>query len=297
MATLRKSQFDLATGKVWRQQTLADQIGVSPRQIEAIEQGAKSYLEPDILAKLANVFRLTTLERREFFALAAGVTAEALMLQPLAPAAILTPLLATLGVLQQPAYLHDGFFNIIALNSPMRAFFGIDQAYLTQLKDQAGANYLYALFAPASPLRTVLQHYWQPTARRAVARFRAFSLRYRPTDYFSQLFHQLCALPDFTALWQQTQQETDDLYSHVQVDEYCHPRWGEVRYLLTRTTTVTTYGNLYLVTLAPANANTLAAFATPATDQEVVEPLSPWPNPCLSSAGEFASESGWEIVA
>lgn len=93
VAELRKGQFDLSSGKVWSQQTLADKIGVSDRLIAALEQGVKSHLDPELLGKLAKVFHLTTLERREFFALAAGVANDDLMLQAAPPTAILATLL------------------------------------------------------------------------------------------------------------------------------------------------------------------------------------------------------------
>ena len=61
VAELRKGQFDIGTGKALTQQRLAQQLGVSPRLVEAIEQGSKSYLDADLLVKLADTFALTTL--------------------------------------------------------------------------------------------------------------------------------------------------------------------------------------------------------------------------------------------
>jgi transcriptional regulator with XRE-family HTH domain len=279
IATLRKSQFDLITGKSWSQQVLADKIGVSDRLIAALEQGAKSYFEPEILGKLASAFSLTTMERREFFALAVGIEGEDLTLHPHLPTTILTPLIEALGALQQPAYLYDGMFDVIALNAAMKAFLGLVDLPMAQARTDA--NCLAGLFAAASPTRSLLQQHWQTTALYKVYHFRALSLRYRHTDYFKGLFQQLCRLPNFSTMWMQTQHEKLDFYSHIQVNAYRHAALGAIKYLVTRTTTVTPYGNLYLATLAPANGQTVSAFSTLAEQQGIIRPLVTWPNPEL----------------
>ena len=70
VAALRKERFDPIQGRTWTQKHLAQTAGLSERLIANIERGDKVNLEGDILAGLANAFSLTTLERREFFALA-----------------------------------------------------------------------------------------------------------------------------------------------------------------------------------------------------------------------------------
>lgn len=70
VAALRKEQFDPVIGKAWSQKMLAQSTQLSERVIANIEQGQKINLEVEILVRLANAFRLTTLERREFFAAA-----------------------------------------------------------------------------------------------------------------------------------------------------------------------------------------------------------------------------------
>jgi len=280
VAELRKSQFELTTGKAWSQQILADKIGVSTRLIAALEQGSKSYLDPETLCKLANAFHLTALERREFFALATGVENEYLTLHPHSPTAILSPLVAALGELQQPGYLHDGLFDMIALNAPMLAFLGLTDVPVAPRG--VSVNCLIGLFAEDSPTRTLMQQHWQTTALRKVYRFRALSLRYRHTACFKNLFQQLCRLPHFSTLWMQTQQEDLDFYSHVHLSDYDHAALGQVKYVITRTTTITPYGNLYLATLTPASAHTLAAFSALVKQQDAVGQIAPWPNPCLA---------------
>lgn len=282
VAELRKGQFDLSSGKVWSQQTLADKIGVSDRLIAALEQGTKSHLDAEILGKLAKAFQLTTLERREFFALAAGVANDDLMLHAPPPVALLAPLLAALAQLHQPAYLHDGLFDIVALNSHLLTFFATPDADTFQRKVTVRLNCLEGIFADESSARTTMNHHWRTMALRAVHLFRALSLRYRHTTYYKTLFRHLCALPNFSTIWAQTQQEDYDIYSHVQCDAHHHPDFGPVQYLVTRTTTITSYGNLYLTTFAPANPTTVAAFATMTQHQPAtVREIAPWPNPYL----------------
>ncbi len=280
VAELRKGQFDVTTGKVLTQQRLAQKIGASPRLIEAIEQGNKSYLDAEILVKLADAFALTTLERREFFALATGVPEQHLTLHSYPPATILSPLLAILGELQQPAYLHDDFLDIVAFNAPFSAFWGI--ANIDHIRPQKTINTLHGIFADVSPARTILSQMWHTIALRNVCLFRALSLRYRHTVYFKDLFQQLCRLPNFSTMWMYTQHEDQDFYSHVQISAYNHTMLGQVKYMVTRTTTVTPHGNLYVAVLAPASSNTQTIFSELAQPrQALVRQVVPWPNPYM----------------
>lgn len=283
IASLRKNHFELTTGRTWSQKTVAERIGVSPRLIENIEQGEKQHIDKEILGKLADAFQLTTLERREFFALAVDVSSQQLMPNPPPPDAILPPLLEMVRRLRQPAYLHDNLFNIIALNGLLLAFFNVADHDVTHLKNRVGTNYLHVLFAKSSPIRSLLSRHWHSLALRAVYRFRALSLRYRHTASFQALFDQLCHLPDFKAIWLQTQHDSQDFYSQLDLDEYTHALWGQLQYILTRTTTVTTYGNLYLVTLAPACVQSATTFSTLAVQPGMVKQLAHWPNPDLAA--------------
>jgi hypothetical protein len=187
-----------------------------------------------------------------------------------------------LRVLRQPAYLHDNLFNIVALNSAMMTFYNVTDQALAHLQNSVGINYLQVLFAKASPIRALLPRHWRALALRAVYRFRALSLRYRHTPSFQTLFRQLCHLPDFNAIWLQTQQDALDFYSQVHLDEYTHTLFGQIHYILTRTNTITAYGNLYLVTLAPACAQSESAFSTMAAQSVTVRRLVHWPNPDLA---------------
>ena len=280
VAELRKGQFDIGTGKALTQQRLAQQLGVSPRLVEAIEQGSKSYLDADLLVKLADTFALTALERREFFALATRIPDHHITLHNQPPGTILAPLLATLGELQQPAYLHDSLMDMVATNALFDAFW--ENTHPPPVKASRTNNAVYGIFAYASFARSLFAQQWHTLALRTVYRFRALSLRYRHTTYFKTLFHHLWHLPHFSTLWLQSRQAAQDFYSHVQVDEYTHAQLGQTKYLVTRTTTLTPYGNLYLVTLVPATSQTATGFATlsqqwPNTSRQ----LMPWPNPDL----------------
>lgn len=164
----------------------------------------------------------------------------------------------------------------------MLDFFPIPDADSLQRKATPGLNCLQGIFAKDSSTRTNMNQQWRMMVLRNVHRFRALSLRYRHTPYYKTLFRHLCGLPDFSAIWAQTQQEEHDFYSHVQLDAYHHPDFGSVQYLVTRTTTVTQYGNLHLTTLVPSNPTTLAVFAAmtqrqPATFRQIAS----WPNPHL----------------
>jgi transcriptional regulator with XRE-family HTH domain len=57
----------------WKQSQLAEYANLDDAVISQIERGVKKHFEPELLFQLANVFQLTTLERREFFLAASGL--------------------------------------------------------------------------------------------------------------------------------------------------------------------------------------------------------------------------------
>ena len=66
----------------WTQSELAEYADVNDAVISQIERGVKKHFEPELLFCLANVFQLTTLERREFFLAASGLDQKQIVRQP-----------------------------------------------------------------------------------------------------------------------------------------------------------------------------------------------------------------------
>lgn len=73
VAALRKEQISFHNGQNWSQQDLANEAGLTSRVVGRIERGEQARLDGEVLGSLAKAFNLTSLERREFFAMASEV--------------------------------------------------------------------------------------------------------------------------------------------------------------------------------------------------------------------------------
>lgn len=73
VAVLRKEQISFHSGQNWSQQDLASETGLSSRIVGRIERGEQARLDGEMLSSLARAFNFTSLERREFFAMASEV--------------------------------------------------------------------------------------------------------------------------------------------------------------------------------------------------------------------------------
>ena len=74
VAALRKEQINFTNGNRWNQTDLAEETGLTPSLVSRIERGQQARLDGEILTQLARAFNLTSLERRDFFAMASEVT-------------------------------------------------------------------------------------------------------------------------------------------------------------------------------------------------------------------------------
>ena len=115
--------------------------------------------------------------------------------------------------------------------------------------------------------------------------FRYITLRHRFTDYFVRTLSQLRKYPLFRQFWQRTHFEQDDYYANSEHYRYEHPKYGPVEYLATLPTALTTFGELYLVTYAPASARTAEVFAS-LVDHEgtTVLHLASWPEKAVPTS-------------
>lgn len=171
--------------------------------------------------------------------------------------------------LQQPAYIHDAFYDIIAANS-----LAIDlhnpagHAASSARAPTGNVNFLQQLFAPDSPLRLAMQTNSQQLARRSLQQFRYMSLRYRHTTYFKTLFTKLCSYPEFVQLWRAGQEKPEDFYTQLKTYTCVHPQWGPVSYSVTVTAAFTSLGNLHVAVLAPQTPATNTLF------QQLLERIS-----------------------
>ena len=257
VAELRKSQFDPSSGKIWSQKAFATEISENERLVASIEQGKKAYIDQEILFKMAEAFNLTSLERQEFFNCAVEISAGKTVVGSQPSEEILRGLIKTMEQLRVPALVYDEFFDVVAYNSIILALYSLEKK--TSMPDFR-QNVIGALFSNNTELRQIFSTSWHQVALNHVHRFRASTLGKRHSEYFKKLFEDLCQLPDFKQIWMTSQYAETDQFQDAQIAQHYHPRFGEISYLAAKSTTLTSDGKLYLLTLSPANSNTAKVF-------------------------------------
>lgn len=266
IASLRKECLGSDTGRPWTQQQLAQATGLSERVIANLERGEKATIEGEILERLASAFRLTTLERREFFALAVEAVSTAAE-APMAQSQAADQMLAIFANLLQPAFLYDDYFDIVAANHVALVLHGIMPAWLDHLAEDHGRpNFLHVIFAGDSPMRRSMQVDWHLLAQHNLHQFRAMGLRHRHTARWNDLMARLRALPGFIGEWMIVHDAQADFYGRLRIHEYMHPQYGGLHYAVLASTSYALANNLHLTTLLALDAHTFDLFAALQTE-------------------------------
>ena len=278
VAALRKEQIDFATGRRWSQQKLAGETGLTKRIVSKIERGRQARLEGEVLQELARAFELTSLERREFFALASQSADKAVVRADLDHREVYKKVWASLGTIGLPAFLMDTFGNIIGINRAMAAFHGCSLTQINEAKvTEEGANLLAMLFAPDSTLRRALGNGWHSNAMTVIGQWRAMTIRYRHTDRFGRLFTALSAFPDFPIFWSASRERLQDINTRLCSLTYTHGVHGPVGYTVFTDVTLSDRGDLYLSAYVPQDRSTIEVFQRLAGGSQQSLPLANWP--------------------
>ena len=282
VAALRKEQIDFNSGKGWSQEKLARETGLTTRIVGKIERGSQVRLDRATLQELARAFRLTSLERREFFAMASEVTDEAIVRADLSHQEVFDQVWGTLGTLCTPAFLMDSFGDLVGANRAVLNFHKLNWSQLNSARSTAGnVNILSLLLAPEARIRRVLGSGWQAIALANMRQWRVMTLRYRHTNRFRNLFVSLSAYPDFQMLWAASRRRVEDDNSRLRSHFYTHGVYGPVAYTVFTNISLSACGDLYLATLVPQNRDTGAVFQNLADKGHRPLALTPWPNPSL----------------
>lgn len=284
IAALRNEQFDPILGRAWTQKILAEHTGLTERIVGEIERGQRVNLDAETLLALAKAFRLSTLERREFFAAVIEIEDFDASANTRPAAEVLEELLETLYTIHLPALIHDPFFDLIAINSLYRQFHQIPQSALKRNTNSFSLdhNYLSLFFGDKATLKQSAPHQWRQYVLRNILQFRYMTLRYRHTAYFQSLFRALYSDLGFREIWSQCLYLENDTYSQIKINDYQHKKHGSVNYAMTLTSTLTPYGYLYLSVLVPRSANTEQVIANLRKENNLqIEKISAWPNPAF----------------
>ncbi|HXQ34994.1 MAG TPA: hypothetical protein VN843_13350, partial [Anaerolineales bacterium] len=264
--------------------------------ISQIERGVKKHFEPELLFCLANVFQLTTLERREFFLAASGLDQKQIVRQPSAAMTtdvfnvrkILDKMIELTGQVRLPAFLCDVYSDVIATNQIILSFFKVPPAFVEEASRVPG-GYNTARFNFGKDLlaRSLIVDNWENYALNSMRSFRENSLRYRAKPYFKYLmkiFRNQNEYPLFNRYWKMVSSVEQDKDANTDYFSFNHGEFGAIKYISSSTASITSFGELFLVQYLPLDAHTSQIFeeltqqAGPGVTQFASWPIKTFPH-------------------
>lgn len=280
----------------WTQSALAEYADMDDAVISQIERGVKKHFEPELLFCLANVFQLTTLERREFFLAASGLDQKQIVRQPSAAMTtdvfnvrkILDKMIELTGQVRLPAFLCDVYSDVIATNQIILSFFKVPPAFVEEASRVPG-GYNTARFNFGKDLlaRSLIVDNWENYALNSMRSFRENSLRYRAKPYFKYLmkiFRNQNEYPLFNRYWKMVSSVEQDKDANTDYFSFNHGEFGAIKYISSSTASITSFGELFLVQYLPLDAHTSQIFeeltqqAGPGVTQFASWPIKTFPH-------------------
>jgi transcriptional regulator with XRE-family HTH domain len=256
----------------WTQFQLAEYSNLDNAVISQIERGVKKYFEPRLLFQLANAFQLTTLERREFLLAASGLDQKEIVRQPSAATSTnvfsvrrtLDKMIELAGLIRLPTFVTDVYSDVIAANNIILLFFELPAGFAEQgSRVPGGYNTARFNFGKDLVARSYVIDNWDQYALNSMRSFRENSLRYRAQPYFKYLikvFRNQNEYPLFNRYWNMVSSVEQDKDANTDYFSYHHERFGEIKYMSSTTTSITSFGELFLVHYLPLDANTSQVF-------------------------------------
>ena len=256
----------------WTQSKLAEFANIEDAVISQIERGVKKHFEPELLFCLANLFQLTTLERREFFLAASGLDQNEIVRQVSASTntdvfnarRVLDKMIEMTGQLRLPAYLCDVYNDVIATNRIVLAFFKVPPSFVEEAsRVPGGYNTARFNFGKDLVARNLIVDNWDSYALNSMRAFRENSLRYRAKPYFKYLmktFRNPHEYPLFDRYWKMVSSVEKDKEANTDYFSFHHGEFGEIKYMTSSTVSVTSFGELFLVQYLPLDAYTTKVF-------------------------------------
>lgn len=258
---LRSEVFMLPEGRQMTQEDLAEKTLHSTRTIGQIEQGDKRNLEPEIIARLADAFNLTSMERTAFYSAAGQVDIDPRSNVPGKPEDVLRLLLTASRNIQVPAFIYDSLYTVVAANSLLLKLSNVPDELLENAHGSAaGFNLLRYYFIDESPFPEVLGPGWERFAVRNVQHFRATSLHRRHTKEFEQIFNELCQYPRFRDFWARTKFVGENVFYNWEGVDYHHPEYGPLTYIVSEVPTLSGREDLFLTSYIPRDKQTTLVF-------------------------------------
>ena len=256
----------------WTQFHLAEYAELDDAVISQIERGVKKHFEPELLFKLVNAFQLTSLERREFLLAASGLEQKQIVRQPSAAMATdvfnvrkaLDKMVELTGQVRLPAFLGDVYGDVMAANNIILSFFKLPPEFVKDA-DRIPAGYSTVRFNFSKDLlaRSHVVDNWDRYALNSMRTFREHSLRYRAKPYFKYLmkiFRNQNEYPFFDRYWKMVSSHEQDKEAATDHFSYEHAEFGPIKYISSSITSMTSFGELFLVQYLPLDQTTSQIF-------------------------------------
>lgn len=280
VATLRKesrNEFD----EPMNQYDLAKTARIPLITLQKIEQGRQVNIKPGTLLNLAEALHLNSRATQTFFLASLGIKDVQTIKQAAAPQNVLTELTQTLSQLQTPAYILDGFGDILVINLGGLAVFSLEASDLHAPHLLSQHNINRFLFSPEfENLHTSMGEAQSASARRTVMLYKLWTLKVRHHWYFRRLLPELNRYPVFREYWQSPSFHDEDIYVQYNPITLNHPEFGLLKLLACPTHAITAQGDLYLFSLQPLDAHTAEVCLHVAQDLGAqAMPVAPWPKP------------------
>jgi len=285
VATLRKesrNEFD----EPMTQYDLAELARIPLITLQKIEQGRQMNVKPNMLMNLAEALHLNSRATQTLFLASLGIKDVETVKQTVAPEDVLADLTQVLSQLQTPAYVLDGFGDILMINPGGLAAFSLEPSDLHAPHLLSQHNINRFLFSPEfDNLHNLVGDSQSTSARRTVVLYKLWTLKVRHHWYFQRLLPELNRYPVFREHWQSPAFHDEDIYVEYNTITLKHPELGVLNMLASPTHAITPEGDLYLFSLQPLDAPTAdACFQLARKHGTQPIPVAPWPKPLTPAA-------------
>jgi transcriptional regulator with XRE-family HTH domain len=280
VAILRKecrNEFD----EPMTQFDLAEMARIPLITLQKIEQGRQENIKPDALLKMANAINLSSCARQVFLLASLGIKDNKILKPTANSQIVLTELTHTLSKLQIPAFILDGFGDIVATNLSGPAIYDIDIEKLSSPHLLTQHNFNRILFSPDfEKQREMWGEMEFEFTRRMVMLFKLWTLKYRNHWYFQRLLPELNRYPVFRQHWQSPTFQNEDIFVQYNCIALKHPKFGLLKFLTTPTQAITTEGDLYLFCFQPLDVHS-AQVCNQLAEKLGTQAIrvAPWPKP------------------
>lgn len=255
---------------------MAARIGIHPSAIYRTEDGRTTPKDGATAEQYKKHYRLSEQEYNYWIHIIWGTSLEVTTgtyedlnrsYQEQDAAEILSRLMDEMRRVYAPAYIIDPYCDVIACNAPSVELLDLESAGLSLDKVHSrpsGANMLHYVFSKEAKdfYGPLMGRYWHNYRCQNMMIFKNLSSRYRSTQYFKVLLHELMEYPHFEHYWRKARLESEGrLVVNEERDIHLEsPRWGRLVYSSTSTPVTTPVGELYLCYYVPTNRETAEAF-------------------------------------